>query len=123
MGRQSKATLAQLNNLIKPANPQNPTVEEVFDKEDADFEDEDFLEQGFFFLDEEHPPEDESDGSDRGHICDYYPKYHCELNFIKQYWGAAKLIYRTSPKMTDMKEMEENVKNSLDNVPLVQIQR
>jgi hypothetical protein len=59
----------------------------------------------------------------RGHICDFYPKYHCELNFIEQYWGAAKLIYRTSPKTKDMKEMEENVKNSLDDVPLVQIQR
>ena len=44
---------------MKPANPQNPTVEEVFDKADADF-----LEQGFFFLDKEHPPEDESNGSD-----------------------------------------------------------
>ena len=59
----------------------------------------------------------------RGHICDFYPKYHCELNFIEQYWGAAKLIYRTSPKTKDMKEMEENVKNSLDDVPIVQIQR
>lgn len=58
-----------------------------------------------------------------GHICDYYPKYHCELTFIDQYWGAANLIYRTSPKTTDMKEMEENVKNSLDDVPVVQIRR
>lgn len=45
MGRRSKATVAQLNNLMKPANPQNPTVEEVFDEEDADFEAKDFLEQ------------------------------------------------------------------------------
>lgn len=59
----------------------------------------------------------------RGHICDFYPKYHCELNFIEQYWGAAKLVYRSSPKTRDMKEMEENVKNSLDDVPIVQIQR
>ena len=59
----------------------------------------------------------------RGHICDFYPKYHCELNFIEQYWGAAKLIYRSSPKPRDMKEMEENVRNSLDDVPIVQIQR
>ena len=59
----------------------------------------------------------------RGHICDFYPKYHCELNFIEQYWGAAKLIYRTSPKTKVMKEMEENVKNSLDDVPVVQIRR
>jgi hypothetical protein len=24
----------------------------------------------------------------RGHICNFYPKYHCKLNFIEQYWGA-----------------------------------
>ena len=75
MGQQSNATLAWLNNLLRPVNPHNPTVEEVSNNEDEDFQ------------------------------------------------GAAKLIYRTSPKTKDMKEMEENVKNSLDDVPIVQIQR
>ena len=51
--------------------------------------------------------------------------YHCKLKFIEQHWGAAKLIYktvRTSLKTKDMKDMEENIKNSLDDMPIVQIQ-
>jgi len=27
---------------------------------------------------------------DTGHLCLYYPKFHCKLNFIEQYWGNAK---------------------------------
>jgi hypothetical protein len=27
---------------------------------------------------------------DTGHLCLYYPKFHCELNFTEQYWGNAK---------------------------------
>ena len=47
-------------------NPQNATNEEVSDDEDMDFEDEDYLEYGFFFLDEEPTSEEDldSDGFD-----------------------------------------------------------
>lgn len=30
----------------------------------------------------------------RGHMVLFYPKFHCELNFIEYYWGAAKQYAR-----------------------------
>ena len=63
MGRQSKATKARRSNLGRLNNPQNPSVEDASDDEDLDFEDNDLLEHGFFFLDDS-PSEGDSDSDE-----------------------------------------------------------
>ena len=58
-----------------------------------------------------------------GHICNFYPKYHCELNFIEQYWRTAKFHYWSTPKISDTNEMEQNVIACLEEIPQLQILR
>ena len=59
----------------------------------------------------------------RGHLCDFYPKYHCELNFIEQYWGAGKYRFRSIGRAATINEMEKIVVSCLDDIPLLQIRR
>jgi hypothetical protein len=58
-----------------------------------------------------------------GHLCNFYPKYHYELNFIEQYWGEAKFCFCVAGHMTIIKEMEKKVIQCLDHVPLLHIQQ
>ena len=53
----------------------------------------------------------------------FYPKYHCELNFIEMVWGWLKSHHRRSCTYT-FKHLEENLPLSLENIlPLSFVRR
>jgi hypothetical protein len=57
-----------------------------------------------------------------GHECLFYPKFHCELNYIEFYWGAVKRYTRENCNYS-FAELEHTVWRGLDSVSLVTIHR
>ena len=53
----------------------------------------------------------------------FLPKFHCELNFIKQCWGYAKRTYRQYPASSKEADLELNVVSALGSVPLHSMRR
>jgi len=45
------------------------------------------------------------------------------LNFIEQYWGAAKLRYHVAGRARTLDAMEKKMLECLDDIPLEQIRR
>lgn len=46
----------------------------------------------------------------KGHLVLFYPKFHCELNWIEYFWARVKLYTRT--------HCEYNIQSLRENIPL-----
>jgi hypothetical protein len=61
----------------------------------------------------------ETEAREKGYKVLFLPKFHCELNFIEQCWGAAKRAYRLKPASSSEADLEQNVALCLDEVSLI----
>ena len=55
-----------------------------------------------------------------GHLCLFFPKFHCELNFIEFFWAQVKKYLRDN---CDFDTLKENMPKALESVPLATICR
>jgi hypothetical protein len=57
-----------------------------------------------------------------GHEIIFYPKFHCELNYIEYYWASLKKFTRENCKYSFV-ELEKTVLQAMDSVSLKTIRR
>ena len=57
-----------------------------------------------------------------GHDVIFYPKFHCELNYIEYYWAALKRYTRENCRYS-FQELEATVLKGMDSVELKTIRR
>jgi hypothetical protein len=57
-----------------------------------------------------------------GFSIDFYPKYHCESNYIKMFWGAVK-AYAHSQCNYDFNHLVQTVSLALENVSVAKVRK
>jgi hypothetical protein len=58
--------------------------------------------------------------SKAGHLLEFFPKFHCECNFIERFWGEGKRIARAECHYT-FGSLKGRVPKILSNIPLSHI--
>ena len=57
-----------------------------------------------------------------GHLADFYPKYHCELNFIERVWAETKGIVRKEC-LFNFPKMKTQVSETVKSIPIHHVRR